>query len=297
MPQQRPTTLADALELFILDCRAQRFTKSTIGFYQGRLSLFLKWCAANGITLLHELTATDIKRFFVHLQSKSLSSAYVHSHARAIRTFCNFCVRDELSDKSPFAKVKMPQLEKKLPKALSKAEITAILKACKGDKRDRAIILLLLDPGIRATELCNLNVGDLDIKTGSVTVHQGKGQKDRTTFVGATTRKAIKRHLMERDVMGQREPLFVSKRGGKRLTYFGLAQMLKRLKRDAKVESFSAHALRRSFAIRMLRGGCDIFVLARLMGHTDITVLRSYLDILTEDLQNAHGDYGPVDNL
>lgn len=295
--QQRSTTLADALDLFVLDCRAQRFTKSTLGFYQGRLSLFVKWCDANGTTLLHELTATDIKRFLVHLQDKALSSAYVHSHARAIKTFCNYAVRDELITLSPFAKVKMPRLEKKLPKALSKAELTAIVKACKGNRRDRAIIFFLLDSGVRATELCNLNVADLDMQTGSVTVHQGKGQKDRTTFVGASTRKATKRYLIERNKPGQSEPLFISERGGKRLTYFGLAQMLKRLRRDAKVENFSAHALRRSFAIRMLRGGCDIFVLAKLMGHSDITVLRSYLDILTDDLQSAHEDFGPVDNL
>lgn len=293
MPQQRLTTLADAFELFILDCKSRRFTRKTLLFYQGRLSLFFRWCGE--AKPLHELTSTDIKKYFVTLQERELSSAYIHSFGRAIRTFCNYCVRDELLEKSPFAKVKMPILAKKVLPALTADQVDAILGACM-TKRDKTLMLLLLDSGLRASEAVNLNVGDIDIKTGSVTVHQGKQQKDRITFVGATVRKAIKLYLMERDRPEVREPLFVSERTGERLTYFGLAQVIKDLRTNAGV-SFSAHTCRRTFAINMLRGGCNIFVLAKLMGHADITVLKGYLDIVRDDLQSAHEKFGPVDNM
>lgn len=293
MPQQRPTTLADALELFILDCKSRRFTRKTLLFYQGRLSLFLRWCGET--KPLNELTSTDIKKYFVALQEKELSSAYVHSFGRAIRTFCNYCVRDELLPENPFRKVKMPTLAKKVLPALTAEQVKAILAACVA-QRDKTMLLLLLDSGLRASEAVKLNIGDIDMKSGSITVRQGKQQKDRTTFIGATTRKAIKLYLMERNGPDAREPLFISERNGERLTYSGLAQVIRDLRTAAGV-SFSAHSLRRTFAIGCLRGGMDIFVLAKLMGHADITVLKSYLDIVRDDLQSAHEKFGPVDNL
>ncbi len=293
MPQQRPVTFSDAFELFILDCKSRRFTRKTLQFYEGRLSLFLRWHGED--KPLNELTSTDIKKYFISLQERDLSSAYVHSFGRAIRTFCNYCVRDELIEKSPFARVKMPQLEKKILPALTSEEVDTILDACI-NQRDKVIVLLLLDSGLRASEAVKLNVADIDMRTGSVTVHQGKQQKDRTTFIGATTRKAIKLYLMDRNGPETHEPLFVSETSGERLTYFGLAQIIKRLRTDAGVH-FSAHTLRRTFAINCLRGGMDIFVLAKLMGHADITVLKQYLDLVKDDLQNAHAKYGPVDNM
>lgn len=293
MPQQRPTTLADAFELFVLDCKSRRFTRKTLEFYNGRLGLFIRWCGE--AKPLSELTSTDIKKYFVSLQDRDLSSAYIHSFGRAIRTFCNYCIRDELLQENPFRKVKMPTLAKKVLPALTAGEVTAILTACI-NQRDKTMLLLLLDSGLRATETVNLNIADIDMKTGSITVHQGKQQKDRTTFIGAKTRKAIKLYLMERNGPDEREPLFTSERNGERLTYSGLAQVIEQVRTDAGIH-FSAHTLRRTFAINCLRGGMDIFVLAKLMGHSDITVLKQYLDIVRDDLQRAHEKYGPVDNM
>lgn len=294
MPEQRPTTIDDAFDLFILDCQAQRFTTHTLRFYRGRLSLFTKWMG--GTTPLAKLTSTDIKKYLVSLQERDLSSAYIHSHARAIRTFCNYCVRDELIDVSPFDKVKMPVLAKKVLPALEHHEVAAILAACT-TQRDRAVVLLLLDSGIRASEAVALNVEDVDMQTGSVHVHQGKQQKDRITYTSATVRKAIKRYLIERNKPPAHGPLFVSEHKDERMTYFGLAQMLRRLRDRAGVKEFSAHACRRTFALTCLRGGMDIFVLAKLMGHSDITVLRQYLAIANSDLQNAHDKASPIDKL
>jgi integrase/recombinase XerD len=293
MPQQRSTTIADAFELFILDCKSRRFTRKTLQFYEGRLGLFMRWCGET--KPLHEVTSTDIKKYLISLQERDLSSAYIHSFGRAIRTFCNYCVRDELIEKSPFAKVKMPTLAKKILPALTTDEVAVLLDACM-TQRDKTLMLFLLDSGLRASEAVNLNVGDVEIRTGCVTVHQGKQQKDRSTFVGATTRKAIKLYLMERSKPEAHEPLFVSERDGERLTYFGLAQAIRRLRTDTGV-TFSAHTLRRTFAINCLRGGMDIFILAKLMGHADITVLKPYLDIVRDDLHSAHERYGPVDNM
>ena len=91
---------------------------------------------------LDMLSSHDIRRFLVYIQRRKLSSQY-QTLAPAIRAFLNYCVRDELIDKSPFDRVQMPKLAKKLPQALTPAEVSAVLRSCKTD-RDTAICLFLL---------------------------------------------------------------------------------------------------------------------------------------------------------
>jgi len=293
---QQRILLSDAVDLFYLDIKSRRFTKDTQRFYRERLSLFLPWCKTNGIEVLQDLTHIHIRRYLVSLQERGLSSAYQHNNARALRAFLNYCVRDELIAKTPFAKVEMPKLAKKILPALTADEVQHILDSCKNE-RDEALILFLLDSGVRASELVALNVGDVDIATGSVVVHQGKGQKDRVTYIGVKTRKQLKRYLIERGGLANGEPLFSSEMGTGRLTYFGVAQLMKRLRAASGIKLCNAHTFRRTFAINCLRNGMDIFILAKLMGHADLTVLRQYLAIVKDDLQHAHGEHGVVDNL
>jgi integrase/recombinase XerD len=282
----------------LLEAQSRRHTAHTLRFYRGRLSLFVRWCKDHGIETLPDLTHHHIRQYLIDLDNRGVSSAYLHSHARALRAFCNYCLRDDLLTISPFAKVQMPRLAKKVLPAISAGDIDKILRACQHE-RDRAIIYVMLDSGVRASELCALTVGDLDLATGAVTVHEGKGQKDRTTYIGAKTRKAVLRYFIKErgGTPPSREPLFMRQEDdGGHMEYDGLKQLMRRL-RDASGVKFSAHALRRTFAINSLRNGMNVYVLARLMGHADITVLRAYLEILAEDLQSAAAKFGVVDRL
>lgn len=227
---QKCITLAEAYELFMLDGESRGFTRDTLRFYRDRLGIALRWCSEQGIATVQELTATSIKLYLTGMQQRNLSSHYVHSHARAIRTLCRFLVREGLLDVSPFDKVKMPRLEKKILSALTAEKVRLVLRTCIHE-RDRALLLFMLDTGVRASELCALNVMDVDHE-GAVTVMRGKGQKARMTNIGTKTRKALIRYYaLERSGRpAPSEPLFISQRGGERLTYSGLGQILKRLR-------------------------------------------------------------------
>jgi integrase/recombinase XerD len=294
---QRGTQIfSTALDLFLLDCEARRLTDQTLSFYRAKLSLFIRWYEADGIETIQDLSAHHIRRYLVHLHRRKLSSQYQHDIARAIRAFLNYCVRDELLEKSPFTKVQMPRLEKKILEAFSADDIRLILKSCVTE-RDRALCLFLLDTGVRASELLALNVEDIDLKTGMVTVRLGKGQKGRTTYVGARTRKQLKRYFAERKNLKERQPAFATEWSNRRLTLSGLIQIMGRLQERSGVTTCTCHTFRRTFALNCLRNGMNIYVLARLLGHTDITVLRQYLPLVAEDLQDAHARFGTIDHL
>ena len=235
-----------------------------------------------------------MRAFLVDVQRRGLSDQYQHNLARALRRWFNFCITDELAKKLPA--VTMPKLEKHDPFVLTDEQIKTIIDACVY-RRDRLICLFLLDSGVRGSELCALNVGDVDLKTGAVRVVQGKGQKDRTTFIGVTLRRELNRYLAGRNAVGT-EPLFVSqKRAGARITLSGVVQLMKRLRKLTGIEELSAHTWRRTFVTRCLLNKMNIYTLAQMAGHADIGMIRRYLKLVESDLQGAHQQAGVVDHM
>jgi integrase/recombinase XerD len=231
----------------------------------------------------------------VELADRNLSGQYQHNIARSLKAFLNFCVREELLDLSPFDRLKMPKLPQHEIEFFNPTEITKILKACKTE-RDLALCTFLLDTGLRASEAIAVNIGDLDRREGTVNVVQGKGQKDRTVYIGAKTRRHLARYLRTRPDAVDREPLFVSQ-SKERLTLDGLVQLMRRLQERSGVPKCRAHTFRRTFAVNCLRNGMNVYVVAKLMGHADITMLKRYLAFLEQDLAAAHARHGVVDNL
>jgi integrase/recombinase XerD len=115
--------------------------------------------------------------------------------------------------------------------------------------------------------------------------------------IGARTRKQLKRYFTERGSSKPDEPAFIAIFSGERLTVHGLVQLMARLSAKAGVAGCTCHTFRRTFAISCLRNGMNIHILARLMGHADILILKQYLAFVDEDLKGAHARFGAVDNM
>jgi len=162
--------------------------------------------------------------------------------------------------------------------------------------RDRAVLLCLLDTGCRASEFTAIAVEDIDLSTGQILVRAGKGGKPRMVFLGFKSRRALATYLRH---VGNREesaPLWVT-REGRRLSYSGLRDIVRRRAKRASVPAPTLHSFRRAFALACLRGDMDVYSLQRLMGHGDLSMPRRYLAQTIGDVQRAHERSGPVDNL
>ena len=291
-----PISVKQAYDDFMLYNRAARLTAKTQSFYECQLAPFVRHCHANTIERVDAITPVLVREYLISLEARRLSDYSVHAAARSIRAFLNFCVREEHIIVSPMARVAMPRVNRRILPAFSEDDVHRLLSICE-TKRDRAILLFLLDTGCRVSELVNLNGGDINIRTGEVQIRQGKGGKDRSVFLGQTVRDSLLDYYGERGVPDEQEPIWLSQTRGERLTLSGLQQALKRLGRQSGVKHCSPHTFRRTFAITCLRNGMDIFRLARLMGHSDIGVLRQYLYLVKDDLRTAHAQFGSVDRL
>ena len=287
--------LSEALSVYLLDHRASKHSKRTLEHYKTQLTPFLSWLEQNGVSDLSLIRPNHIRQYLIECSDRGLSEHSINTAARAIRAFLNFCVREEWLIKSPMNGVVMPKLPKLMPTILTKEQVKKLIAGAESE-RDKAIVLVLLDTGMRASELCSLCGRDIDVSNGTLFVRKGKGGKDRMCFIGAKTVKAILRYYAARGVPQDADAVWLSSLRRERLTLFGLAQMLERYGKRLGFQC-NAHKLRRTFATECLRSGMDIFTLQRLMGHEDITVLKHYLAILDSDLREAHRRHGVVDNL
>lgn len=284
--------LIDALSLFLLDREAQNLTIKTLRTYRKRLMKFVDWCSDQGITHITDLTTVHIRAHQAHLVS-SMKDISANNRASDVKTFLKFCVAEELIDKSPADRVKLPKMAERLPEVLTKKEAQQMYKACKTD-RERALFLVMLDTGARCAEVSGMNIGDVNIDEGEILIREGKFRRDRMTYVSAKTRKAILKYIKGGGF--QRGALWRSMNGGGRLTEDGIANIVSKIARRASVKC-TPHKIRRSFVTWMLRSGVDTFTLMKLSGHKSLEAMQPYVRVADIDAERAHRRASPVSEL
>lgn len=284
-------------EAFIIDRKSRGLSPNTISFYRKKLKKFLEYCEINQIHEVQELNATNIRKYILWLESKGHNQGGVHAHFRVLRSFL-YWYEDENDLTEWINPIKKIKVKRPRQEPLDPADISAIkamLDVCENDftgVRDRLILLMMLDTGLRAAELLDLNFENVNPITGTLQIMHGKGDKFRIVYLGKKSRIALRSYY--RRIKHPEGALIIGVHG-ERLTYTGLRLLLKRRAEKAGVEYQSPHSFRRLFALTMLRNGIDVFSLQLLMGHADLQMLRRYLKQAGSDLQEAHNQASPVD--
>ncbi|TEU15571.1 MAG: hypothetical protein E3J25_03670, partial [Anaerolineales bacterium] len=246
------TNLAREIDAFLIDRRARALSPRTIDYYDEKLTLFRAYLQAQGIRAVESITAPIVRRFMLEL-SKTHNPGGVHAVYRAVKAFLRwYDVEVEPEGWSnPMAKVRAPKVPQEPLQPVSLPDLRAMLATCKGkslgDRRANALMLALLDTGLRASELIGLNVADVDMRTGAVMVRHGKGGRFRSVFLGSKARRALASYLRVRADVGEAAPLFARITGG-RLSYAGLRDIVRRRASKAAISPApTLHSFRRAF--------------------------------------------------
>lgn len=257
---------------FLLDRRTQGLSGGTVEFCRKKLKYFTDYCESQSLTQATQLTAEFLRGYIAWVQ-ESHNPGGTHAIFRGLRAFLYWVEAEEIIPawKNPMRKVKAPRVAVEPIVPVPLEDVGAMLRACgRGTltgERDRAVMLVLLDTGIRANELVQMNLQDLDLGSGAALVVKGKGSKPRPVYFGRRTRRALRAYLRQRH---DDSPALWVTRSGERLSYWALTGILERRAQLAGVPKPSAHDFRRAFALTMLRNGADIFSLQKLMGHADL---------------------------
>ncbi|MHB0858016.1 MAG: tyrosine-type recombinase/integrase [Anaerolineae bacterium] len=289
-------TLRQDMGVFLTDCRSRNLAPRTLAIYTHQLDAFLAWAGNTGTDAL---TAQHLRQYMLHLQEEGHNPGGQHQAFRVLRTFFRWLAAEGLLDANPMERLKPPRMREEPLPPVPLADVAAMLATCKGrnllDLRDSALLLTLLDSAARASELLAVNVEDVDMTTGALILRLTKNGKQRVTFLGTRSRKALWRYLRYRKAEAA-EPLFASDAGG-RLSYAGLRQVLRRRAERAGVREPGAHAFRRAACLALLRNGADVFTVQALAGHADLATTRRYLQLVTEDLRVQHAAHSPADRM
>lgn len=304
--------LTQAIDGYLLFKTAAGLSPRSITLYAQKLKQFAAYLDNPPV---ETIVASDVIRFLSYLRTDyrpqrltgddaPLSSQSVYNSWTALKSFYRWAV-DTLDVPDVMAGIPRPKVTNTERAPFTQAEVKRLLSAVQPTKarrprsgkrfidalRDRAIILTLLDTGIRAGELCALTIADLHLAAGRLTV-TGKGNKSRYVWIGAVTRPAIWRYLQERQP-DPALPLFAS--GTTPLSISWLRKRLAAIGRSVDVPDCHPHRFRYTFAVQYLRNGGDIFTLQALLGHSSLTMVQYYLKLAQTDIEEAHRRASPVD--
>lgn len=300
--------LSDAIQGFWLT-RRRSLSEDTRRNYGGRFKQFVKFI---GDPEFLAIDSKDIRAALNNEHDRGVSDRTVYDMWVALSALWTWANAELNVPHAIRGHIPMPSFQKPAIVPFTENEIKAMIRAAEWSaswnstlnkptrskrstaKRDRAIILTLLDTGLRSSEMCALQCQDYNQDQGRLFVRHGKGDKQRYVYMGERTQKAIWLYNLERSIKAD-DPLFMTKTRN-RIDRNNLRHTLQAIAAVAGVEDVYPHRFRHTFAINFLRNGGNVFELQRILGHEELDTVKVYLSIAQVDIATAQRTHSPADN-
>ncbi len=299
VPLDMARQLDRAADDYLVHLRVERgLARRTVEAYAHDIAVFAEHVQDEGLSLAR-LDEGAVAGFLVSLSQQGLSARSQARMLSALRGWFRFMVQEGVLKRDPAELIDSPKLMRKLPHVLSAEEVLQLLGAPAGDKpnriRDRAMLHTMYAAGLRVSELVELDLGDINLESGFVSV-VGKGNKRRVVPIGDAAAEAIREYLIKarpRWAKTAARACFVTARGTA-MTRQSFWKLIKQYARVAGItKPISPHKLRHSFATHLLIGGADLRSVQTMLGHADIATTQIYTHLSGEHLQAMHERYHP----
>jgi integrase/recombinase XerD len=272
---------------------------NSIEAYRRDLTDLLAFVVPRGKTL-RSADALDYREYLQDQTRHGQSNQTVARRLAALRTFCKYLAIEGVDKTYDMQQLDRPKPGRPIPKVMSRAQVERLLAGPDPESdffhRDVAILELLYSSGLRATEICEVRVQDLNLVAGAVRV-LGKGTKERVVPVGGPAVASLKKYLEgTRPLLDKGRGLdriFLS-RTGQPLERVALWQIVKRAaKRSGIIYEVHPHVLRHCFASHLVEGGADLRVVQELLGHSDVATTQIYTHVDVRRLKAVHTQFHP----
>jgi integrase/recombinase XerD len=282
MPNRRRRTSLDLpalLPSWLRALRAERKSPATIALYDRGMRAFLAWCSNAGTDPV--LDRATVTAFTADLLAQGREPTTARAYQLAVRLFAAWLVTEEELAADPLVGLKPPKLDTKVTPVLSTEQVKALVAACQGktfrDRRDEALVRLMVETGLRAGEAVALTLDDVDLDAGMATIRRGKGGKGRRVAFGPQTAHAIDRYLRLRRShrLADSGRLWLAD-NGRSFGYDGLHKTLVWRAELAGIKGFHPHVLRHTAAHRWLAAGGSEGGLMSTAGWANRAMLERY---------------------
>lgn len=245
-----------------------------------------------------DIRLSDIRGFVASEINRGLKKSTASRRLATLRSFIKYLHGEGHIKSNPAKLVQSPKLPRKLPRFLSVDEAFELVENPEGigflPARDRAILELLYSSGLRVGELAALDLGDVNMKEGSVKA-RGKGKKERIVPVGKKAIEALQSYMVERVLLKRTDPAFFLNRSGTRLTDRSIRRIVGKYSRALALSgNVSPHTLRHTFATHLLQGGADLRVIQELLGHSSLSTTQKYTHLDVTHLMDVYDKAHPL---
>jgi len=302
---------------FEMSNRVDGKSDSTIIWYRDILKLFIRYLKENRLSIyIEEFDIGNARSYVLYLKSRNkfgrydnkhgqtsgLSPQTIQGHIRGLKAFSSWLYREGYTDENRLQNLKIPRAPVKLIEPLTDKEISQVTSTINQELstgiRNYAIFMTALDNGLRASEIANITLGNLDLKGGFVKV-MGKGSKERIVPIGDYVKMILWNYITsvrpDPTVIGC-DNLFLTS-NGRPITTNTIKLVFSRLAKISGVKRLHAHLCRHTFAVNYLLNGGDIFTLREILGHTALEMVNHYLTFTRSQLTAQHHQYSPMDKL
>ncbi|MBN3553309.1 tyrosine-type recombinase/integrase [Fictibacillus nanhaiensis] len=284
----------EALEIFFRDCYLRNLRPATIEYYKNEFHAAKKLLNKP----LVECVQRDLEDLILN-SKKLIKVTTINTRLRALRSFYNFLKKNKLIYTNPMKNIKLLRDRQKTIETLDNSEIEKLIKTIRRYKtfvsfRDEVILLLFLDTGVRLSEIVGIETKD--IRGSSLIIKRTKNLFERTVYLSQITQEQLKRYLIIRGDL-ETDKLFIS-HDNNDLKPHSIQTRFTKYGKDAGISKrVSPHTFRHTMARRMIVAGIDAFSLMTLLGHSDMTITKKYVNLWGEDIERKHKQFGALKGL
>lgn len=287
-------TLTEHTQDFLQYCRQKGHSPGTMAAYTQAIRRFLEYADKAGLTEAESVTRPFL-RAYAQQVGETLSPGGAHARLRPIKTFFSWLEAEEVIAKSPMTRVPMPKMPRQILPAIDPEQVAQLMTAALHSRlgvRDRAIIAVLFDTGVRVSELCGIHLEDVQTG-GRIYIRQAKGGRGRVVPISRSALRHLTKYLNTGRPKTRLPQVFLSD-AETPMNRDSVKQMLERLCRVAKLPTFTPHTFRRGFAVNYLRNSGDVFTLQRILGHATLEMTNRYAVLRDDDLKDVHRRASPM---
>ena len=319
------------IDEFMVYCRSKQLREKTMSSYEQALRLFQRWCESEmNITKVDQVSESVMRRYINDLQERGKYSFYsddekkktnyperrrdfrkpisvitINSYIRELRVFFNWLDEDYKLKRNPMQKIRLLKVNRKARDFINdedfKKLVSQLDKSYYPEHRDFAMIMLMIDTGMRLGECTTVLMTDLHLASHKICLRAEttKGRKDRVVFFSPKTETVLRRWIRFKDRYVESDYLFPIKAHGGHVNVSNFETNFKKyLRRAGLNDTLTPHCLRNNFAKRCLMSGMDIYTLSKILGHSSVKITEeAYLDLTDDDLGKRYQHYSPVRNM
>ncbi len=267
--------LKKLLPKFIKNLEEKGRSPSTILAYRADLEQLISFLQSKNKALIEEVRQTDIENFRDSLLAEKYTPKSVSRKLNAVKTFFRWLISEKLTTSDVSAEVAHPKIEPSIPKFLSPLEYRALRDVVRGDTRIAAIVELILQTGMRISEVANLKIDN--IKGEKAKIEAYATQPERSIPLNKSAKEALESYLEIRPETDS-PFVFVSKNGNP-LAVRNIRAAIDRYMQKAEIPGYSVNDLRTTFLVENLKAGVDLVLLSQVVGHKRLSTTERYLEL------------------